>query len=130
MRRLRQRESHSDNNDPSMREELMEEIKNRPAKKNNIDQDDDRVDKNRAIIVHIYSPLVPTLNLVDLPGLLPTQSETLSDFDKFSIKKSSSDDVIDDMKLIRPSLLRSDSAGSVRTASTSSRRGSASKFKS
>jgi hypothetical protein len=30
---------------------------------------------NHAIIVHIYSPLVPTLNLVDLPGLIPVTGE-------------------------------------------------------
>lgn len=65
---------------------------------------DESVDVNRAIIVHIYSPLVPTLNLVDLPGLLPASCvEQNSESSKESSTKA------------RPPVSRSNSGSSLRT---------------
>lgn len=51
---------------------LLAEIQGHNVVTSEYEEQEQEVGLNRAIIVHIYSPLVPTLNLVDLPGLLPS----------------------------------------------------------
>ena len=53
------------------------------------EKEEEDVGLSRAIIVHIYSPLVPTLNLVDLPGLLPS---TIQQSQEQELEQPSGDD--------------------------------------